>query len=915
MDETRVSSGGSEELASALLLAEAEDRASLEALARAIEDFASQGGENDRRAAAPILESVRRILEGAEPDLDSALAKVRREAERLLEESGAEGKIGGQGTGDASGSFVLPEWVEEEVFQEFLAGAEDELAEIESLAMDMEEKPEAALPALKRKIHTFKGEAGLLGMEALEKVCHALETFLEDHVPTSETVDRILGVKDWISRAVTAYEKKAHPPPPPEELLAGLEGRESGPTGGKIPPHGNPAAPPRDETEGEEAGEEEKEKEEGRAAEEDWDEESLSLAEEFIQESGEGLSNVDEILLASEGEALESDQVDALFRVFHTIKGLAGFLELQDITRLAHTTEALLDQARKGFMKIQGPLSDLLFDSTEMMRSLLKGLEHAVSRGKKPAPREDLEELTSRIENATAGKLRAEPLPPTTPGKKLGEILTDQPDALDGKALEKALERQKETGTPLGVELVQSGAVPAKKVSQALRAQKQARNPGAPSKLREFVKVDLQRVDTLVSLVGELVIAETMVVNAPELAEIVSPRLRKQIAQMSRITSDLQDIATRMRMVPVRDVFQKAARMVRDLSRKTGKAVKTEIEGAATEIDRGMVEQLGDPLVHIIRNAVDHGIEPPEEREKAGKPPTGTIFLRARHQGGNVVIEVADDGKGLNREAILAKAREKGLVGEGENLPDQEVFNLIFAPGFSTAPKLTEISGRGVGMDVVKRNIESIRGSVSITSVPGEGTTIQLILPLTMAIIDGMLVTCGGERYIIPTLSVVESIKPDPGMIFSIAGKREILSVRGETYPLFRLDRLLGIPGAVQDPVEALGVVVESHGKRVGILVDDVLTQQQVVIKGLGNGLPNTGYLSGAAILSDGRVGLILNMAEITALKEIPPAETGASSAGGRGGLGESAKEGMEGNEGPVGAGTGESPVPEEVKE
>jgi two-component system chemotaxis sensor kinase CheA len=280
-------------------------------------------------------------------------------------------------------------------------------------------------------------------------------------------------------------------------------------------------------------------------------------------------------------------------------------------------------------------------------------------------------------------------------------------------------------------------------------------------------------------------------------------------------------------------------------------------------MDRSMVEQIADPLVHMIRNAVDHGLEPAEARTQAGKSPVGQVRLSAYHEGGSVVIEIADDGRGLNREAIIRKALEKGLIAAADGMSDAEVNGLIFAPGFSTAAKVTEISGRGVGMDVVKRNIDAMRGRVLITSTPGAGTTFKIVLPLTLAIIDGMLVACGSERYIIPTLSIIESIQPERKMLLSLAQRNEMINLRGEMLPLLRLDRLFHLEGAKSDPTEALVVVVEGMGRRIGLLVDEVVTQQQVVIKSLGEGMGDTRFMSGAAILSDGRVGLILNVEEI----------------------------------------------------
>jgi two-component system chemotaxis sensor kinase CheA len=318
-----------------------------------------------------------------------------------------------------------------------------------------------------------------------------------------------------------------------------------------------------------------------------------------------------------------------------------------------------------------------------------------------------------------------------------------------------------------------------------------------------------------------------------------------------------------MRMLPIAGVFQKMARLVRDLAAKSGKKVRLVTSGEGTELDRSVVEQIHDPLVHMVRNAVDHAIERPDERVRAGKDAQGTVRLSAFHEGGHVVLTLEDDGRGLDREAILKKARAQGLVKEGETLSDAEVHQLIFLPGFSTAKQVTEISGRGVGMDVVRRNIEAMRGRIGITSVPSRGTTFRVHIPLTLAIIDGMLVECGAERFILPTLSVLESILPDRGAINAFTGKYETITVRGEVIPLLRLDRILGVTGAKTDAAECLVVIVEAAGRKVGLLVDDIAMRQQVVIKRLDGALGEQRCLAGGAILPDGRVGLILNVDEI----------------------------------------------------
>jgi two-component system chemotaxis sensor kinase CheA len=350
-----------------------------------------------------------------------------------------------------------------------------------------------------------------------------------------------------------------------------------------------------------------------------------------------------------------------------------------------------------------------------------------------------------------------------------------------------------------------------------------------------------------------------LVVQNPALKAVENEQLTRNLSELARITKDLQRTAMSLRMVPVRATFQKMHRVVRDLSAKLGKKVELYTEGEDIELDRTIVEEISDPLVHMIRNSIDHGIEPLRVRQERNKPEKGTLRLRAFHQGGNIVIEIRDDGNGLDSAAILAKARERGLVKPGEQLAAEEIFQLIFAPGFSTAPKVTETSGRGVGMDVVKRNVEKLRGKIAIASRLGEGSTISIYLPLTLAIIDGLLVGVGEHRYIIPTLTVSESFRPAPGAIKTVQGRGEMIEVRGRLRPLVRLYKDLGLTPATTDPSQSIVVVVQSADEARCVLVDRLLGKQEVVIKSLGDTFLSNRYVAGAAILGDGRVGLILD--------------------------------------------------------
>lgn len=565
------------------------------------------------------------------------------------------------------------------------------------------------------------------------------------------------------------------------------------------------------------------------------DAETVELFADFIAEGEEGLTRVDEILLGAEKAQIQDEQVNELFRVFHTLKGVAAFLDVNDVARLAHATESLLDGARTHRIALTGPMLEAIFEASTTMRQLLRLVRDSVERDRRVPPFAPMLVVLSRVTRAAQE--------------------AKQPEADQAPAAEAPVEV-----LPLEVAPHAEAEVPARE------REREPGERGNGARLRETVKVDLERIDSVVEMIGELIIVESMVVSAPEIAGLSSLKLRDYLGQLTKISRDLQGVAMRMRMIPVRGVFQKMARLTRDLSRKTGKAVELVQLGEGTEMDRSMVERIEDPLVHMIRNAMDHALESPEERRAAGKPEMGTLRLSAQHEGGSIAIEVTDDGRGLKRDAILAKARQRGLVGESaEQLSDEEVFALIFLPGFSTAEKVSELSGRGVGMDVVKRSIEGMRGRIVTRSTPGVGTTFKLVLPLTLAIIDGMLVSCAGETYVIPSLAIVESLQVGSGMVRTLAQRGELLEVRGEILMLVRLRRLCGVTGPEPTPEESGVVIVESAGRKIALLVDEVVTQQQIVIKPLSAGLGDTDLLVGAAILSDGRVGLILNVDRLSA--------------------------------------------------
>jgi two-component system chemotaxis sensor kinase CheA len=380
---------------------------------------------------------------------------------------------------------------------------------------------------------------------------------------------------------------------------------------------------------------------------------------------------------------------------------------------------------------------------------------------------------------------------------------------------------------------------------------------------KQSIRVDVDKLDRLLDLVGELVIAETMVAQNPDLQQsgLALDRFERSVRQLEKITRDLQDVSTSIRMTTLSGLFRRMPRLVRDLAVRTGKQVDLVMAGEETEVDLTLIEKITDPLVHIIRNSLDHGLETPAERTAAGKDALGTVRLSARVVGSEVWILVEDDGRGLNRERILAKARERGLIADdGAALLDEQVWALIFEPGFSTAAQVTDVSGRGVGMDVVRRNIESISGRVDIRSQFGKGSTVILRIPLTLAITDGMILRVGSNRYVMPIIHIRESLQPVSEQITRTMDGNEILRIRGELLPVLRLHELFGIPSQHKELEQGIVLVLENEGRALCLYVDEIMGQQQIVVKGLSRYLGAIAGVSGCTILGDGEISLILDI-------------------------------------------------------
>jgi len=587
-------------------------------------------------------------------------------------------------------------------------------------------------------------------------------------------------------------------------------------------------------------------------------ESDAELLREFINESHEHLQNIELGVLTLEENPADADTLNSIFRAFHTFKGGSGFLNLRPVNLLAHELESLLDLARQQQLVITSPVINVILAGRDTLKSFVTEIERQLTGQNPVAPiLIPIHQLIGRVKAVVEGRSETATTTPAVP-----VALASPPPPVATPVVAPILT------LPLAVAAPIAAPTPAPEAPAAANGGSGTKNAGSGL----AVKVDTGKLDALVDIVGELVISQSLVAQDPNLQGIESQQLTRNMAQLSRLTKDLQRIAMSLRMVPIRSTFQKMTRLVRDLGAKEGKQVQLLMDGEDTELDRTIVEEISDPLVHMIRNSVDHGIERPEVRLERGKTALGTIHLRAYHEGGNIVIEIRDDGGGLNKERILAKAVSQGLISADSQLPDSEIYNLIFLPGFSTAEKVTSISGRGVGMDVVRRNIERLRGRVAIESELGHGSKFTIYLPLTLAIIDGLIVSVGGRRYILPTLSVRESFRPTQQMLSTFNERGNMVMVRGHLIPMLTLGEYFGDPSAETDPTKAIAIVVESNGGSRCLVVDQLLGKQEVVIKSLGETFKNAQALAGAAILGDGRVGLILDVDSLVRLESAPVA-------------------------------------------
>jgi len=585
--------------------------------------------------------------------------------------------------------------------------------------------------------------------------------------------------------------------------------------------------------------------------------ENRELLAEFHAEALDHLAQIESSLLILDEHPQDREALAQIFRSFHTIKGVSGFLHLTPMHTLTHEVESLLDLARNAKLTLTPIVITAILESRDAVQAMVGQITLALEQGTLPAEIVPVDHLIARVKQLAldpqCGPARVPAtaaLPPSAVEPSLVALATPPKEPVSEKVVpfDSAMAFTESAPEKAGEKKTASGA-------------NETKGSGSSS----TVRVNTGKLDAMMDVVGELVIVQSQIAESGRAYADENSQLARNIAQLGRITKELQHHVMSVRLVPIKPTFQKMERLVRDLARDCGKKVEFQTFGEDTEIDRTVVEDIADPLVHMVRNSVDHGLEKGDVRISLGKPETGTVKLRAFHQGSNVHIELSDDGRGIDPDRIYAKAVEKGVIPAGAQLSREDVLNLIFAPGFSTAEKVTAVSGRGVGMDVVRRNIEKLRGKVEIDTEVGRGTTFRIKLPLTMAIIDGLVVRVGADRFILPSTNVQMALRPTQEAISTVHGRGEVLDHRGRFLPIQRLNRRFLIPGGIENPTEGIIVILETSGTLTALLVDEMVSKQEVVIKNLGGMLAKLPGISGGAILGDGNIALILDPSSLFA--------------------------------------------------
>ena len=729
-----------------------------------------------------------------------------------------------------------------EVVYSFIQESNDHLADIEQKILTLEDNDDPDLvDGIFRSMHTIKGVASFIGLSKIKDLSHVMESVLDkmrdrELVISPEIIDDLLGGSDLL-----------------QKMIGELDGENDKIQGGK-----NTISLESDfdtqekirKFEGYLSESRQAPVEEKTEVEDDFPEELITpeMVDKFVEESTDLLDGAETVMLEVEKDPNATQYIDDAFRSIHTIKGNAGFFWLGGIERLCMDLESILDSVRKSDRQADQKIVTIILQSIDIIRNSLS----EVQKGKiKPGPAQSAEPE----EIGGEGGDEADQYEP------LGDVLVKM-GAVSQEVVDKALDMQQ---MRLGEILVEEGATTKETVESALTKQTKTKNKDTAVSSSQYaikrkdIRVDTERLDKLFNLMGELITAEAMVINNPDLQGMESPNFERAGTYLAKITREMQEITMAIRMIPLDGLFNKMRRLVRDLARKFDKKINLDITGEDTEMDRNVIEEISDPLVHIIRNAIDHGIESTKKRQEVGKSETGNISLDAKYEGNEIWITISDDGAGLNRDKIFELAIKRGIIEEDAELSDQEVWQLIFEPGFSTSDKVSEISGRGVGMDVVRKNLEKLRGRIDIRSYPGEGTDFILRIPLTLAIIDGITFRVGSMLYSLPLTDILQFHKADIKQITETERGQRVLKLRNDLMPIIELHRFFNASGEAPGLEEGIFIICTVSGKYAALLVDEIIGNRQLVIKAMPAYMGEVRAISGCSIMGDGDVCLIID--------------------------------------------------------
>ncbi len=776
-----------------------------------------------------------------------------------------------------------------DIFESFLIETKEILEKLDSDLMKLESEPQNPdlLNDIFRSFHTIKGTSGFLGLVKLQKVTHKLEDILNklrkgEVVLNDEIMDAILKGFDSINELLAIIETEKNEDYDTDEVISLLVSVLDN-MNGKTSSAETQAGATEDNTEENESGEEKAPQNEPATAEApepqpeqtpqveepvgDYsmlqDPEMNEIFESFVVETKEILEKLDLDLVKLESEPENKDLLNEIFRSFHTIKGTSGFLGLVKLQKVTHKLEDILNKLRKGEVLLNDEIMDGILKGYDVITELLTIVENEKNENMNTA--EILGRLQLILDNFNSNGTQQEISNTSSvkTSKSKTKVEHKNTITLDRGETESEVAVAEEKTEPKPKEIQN------KKEAKAKKETKQVQNPSKT--IEQTIRVDVERLDDLLNIISELVLGRNRLlqVNAEAIKEYEGSKIAHDLAETTRqidlMTTELQLAVMKTRMIKIGKVFNRFPRLVRDLSKETGKDIQLIIKGAETELDKTLIEEINDPLVHLIRNSVDHGIEPPEVRKEKGKPEKGTIVLSADHEGNDIIITIEDDGKGINPEVIAEKAVKRGLVTpeKVKEMSDKEIYNFIFSPGFSTAEKVTNVSGRGVGMDVVKTNVTKLHGIINVESEVGKGTKIIIKLPLTLAIIQGLLVEISGETIVIPLSSVIEVIRVAKDEVY-LVNQTECVKLRDMVLPLSDIDNMLyGVDKSVDNKDYYFVVVVGIAEKRIGIKVDGLVGQKEIVIKTLGKYLGNIEGIAGSTIMGDGKVVMIVDVAEL----------------------------------------------------